>query len=140
MVWIVAAIALLVLEMFVLDLTPTILAGSSGTAALSNALGAPIWLQVTVFVVVALLGLLAIRPLARKHLKLSKKEKTGVDRLPGMRARTLSVVTIDGGLIALDGEQWSAKLDRYVSTEPVPRNEDVVVMRIEGATAIVHPA
>jgi membrane protein implicated in regulation of membrane protease activity len=34
---------------------------------------------------------------------------------------------------------WSARLDPDITTVPVPAETDVVVTRIDGATALVHP-
>ena len=34
---------------------------------------------------------------------------------------------------------WSARLDLDVTSEPVPDGADVVVTRIDGATALVYP-
>jgi membrane protein implicated in regulation of membrane protease activity len=77
---------------------------------------------------------------ALRHLRKSTGvTRTGVDALPGSRARALSEVTRDDGRISLKGEIWSARLDLDVTSEPVPDGSDVVVTRIEGATALVYP-
>ena len=137
--WLVLAGLLVVGEIFTLDLTLGILGGSAGAAAASAALGAPLPAQVGVFVVVAALGLLVLRPVAKRHLQRQPKDiRTGIDRLPGQPAIALESVTVDGGLIKLDGETWSARLDPFISAEPLPAGSRVTVLRIEGATAFVH--
>lgn len=136
--WFVLAAVLIVAELFSLDLTLGLLGGAAGVAGVSAALGAPAVLQVVVFVIAALVALAAIRPIARRHLRLARTERTGVDRLPGATGLVLQEITVDGGLIKLDGESWSARLEEAISTDPVPEGSRVSVVRIEGATAIVH--
>ena len=85
-------------------------------------------------------GIAFVRPIALRHMrKSSAAALTGVDALPGSRARALSEVTKDDGRISLKGEVWSARLDLDVTSTPVPDGTDVVVTRIDGATALVYP-
>ena len=136
--WFALAVVLIVGELFSLDLTLAILGAGAGAAGVSAAVGAPLVVQVPIFFAVSLLGLVFVRPIAKKHLRTPKEIRTGIERLPGQAAIALEPVTIDGGLIKLDGETWSARLDELISSEPVAEGSRVTVLRIEGATAIVH--
>jgi membrane protein implicated in regulation of membrane protease activity len=137
--WIVLAVAFIVAELFTLDLTLGIIGGSAAAAGVSTVAGAPLPVQMGVFALFSLLGLGVLRPIAKRHLMRRPKEiRTGVDRLPGSQALALEAISADGGLIKLDGETWSAKLDTYISEEPIPAGARVTVIRIEGATAFVH--
>lgn len=136
--WFALAAVLIVAELFSLDLTLGLLGGAAAIAGVSAVIGAPAVLQVVVFIIAALVALAAIRPIARRHLRMTRTERTGVDRLPGATGLVLQEITVDGGLIKLDGESWSARLEESISTDPVPEGSRVSVVRIEGATAIVH--
>jgi len=136
--WFILAAVLIIGEIFSLDLTLAILGIGAAGAGASAAAGAPLILQIPVFVAIALVGLLFVRPVAKKHLRRVKGTRTGVDRLPGTAAVALEPITIDGGRIKLDGEVWSARLDELISQEPLEVGSRVTVLRIDGATAIVH--
>ena len=139
-VWVVAAIGAVVIEVFTVELTFALIAVGAGAAAVAALAGAPLWLQAVIGVGVSALGIAFVRPVAMRHLKKTAiGARTGVDALPGARGSALTEVTARDGRIRLRGEIWSARLDQDVTSEPVPSGADVVVTRIDGATALVHP-
>jgi len=103
-------------------------------AALANGLGANLALQWAVFVVISTLGLIFLRPLAKK---ITQKEtpKTGVDRLVG-----LSGTIVEGGTNATS----RARVDRdiwNVFTEDgsfPPLDSEVLVLSVEGNRLLVR--
>jgi len=140
LIWAIIAIVCIGLEVLITDLTFLIVGIAAAGAGVSALAGAPLWLQILVFAVLALVGLFGVRPPVLRRLGLAKEFKTNVDALPGSRARTLDVVTVDAGLIRLNGQSWSARVDRDGPlTDPIPTDVDVVVTRIDGATALVQP-
>ena len=140
LLWMIAALAAVGIEIFTVDLTFGLIAVGAATATISAVAGAPLWAQAVIGVGVSLAGIAFVRPLALKHLrKSSGMTRTGVDALPGSRARAISEVTRDDGRITLKGEVWSARLDVDVTSEPVADGTDVIVTRIDGATALVYP-
>jgi membrane protein implicated in regulation of membrane protease activity len=140
LLWMIAAVVAVGVEIFTVDLTFGLIAVGASSAAVVAALGAPLWAQAIVGVGVSVAGIAFVRPVALRHLRKSTGlTRTGVDALPGSRARALSEVTRDDGRISLKGEIWSARLDLDVTSEPVPDGADVVVTRIDGATALVYP-
>jgi len=140
LVWMIAAIVAVGVEIFTVELTFGIIAVGAGSAAVAAALGAPLWLQAVIGVGVSAAGIAFVRPVALRHMrKAAIGARTGVDALPGARASALSEVTARDGRIRLRGEVWSARLDEDVTSEPVPEGADVVVTRIDGATALVYP-
>jgi membrane protein implicated in regulation of membrane protease activity len=140
LLWMIAALVAVGVEIFTVDLTFGLIAVGAGSAAIVAALGAPLWAQAVVGVGVSVAGIAFVRPVALRHLRKSTGQtRTGVDALPGSRARALSEVTRDDGRISLKGEIWSARLDLDVTSEPVPDGSDVMVTRIDGATALVYP-
>ncbi|HBJ73881.1 MAG TPA: hypothetical protein DDY88_09365 [Actinobacteria bacterium] len=140
LIWAIIAIVCIGLEVLITDLTFLIVGIAAAGAGVSALAGAPLWLQILVFAVLALVGLFGVRPPVLRRLGLAKEFKTNVDALPGSRARTLDVVTVEAGLIRLNGQSWSARVDRDGPlTDPIPTDVDVVVTRIDGATALVQP-
>jgi membrane protein implicated in regulation of membrane protease activity len=140
LLWMIAALVAVGVEIFTVDLTFGLIAVGAGSAAIAAAAGAPLWAQAVIGVGVSVAGIAFVRPVALRHLRKSTGvTRTGVDALPGSRARALSQVTRDDGRISLKGEIWSARLDLDVTSEPVPDGSDVVVTRIDGATALVYP-
>lgn len=140
LLWMIAALVAVGVEIFTVDLTFGLIAVGAGSAAIAAAAGAPLWAQAVIGVGVSVAGIAFVRPVALRHLrKTTALTRTGVDALPGSRARALSEVTRDDGRISLKGEIWSARLDLDVTSDPVPDGSDVVVTRIDGATALVYP-
>jgi membrane protein implicated in regulation of membrane protease activity len=140
LLWMIAALVAVGVEIFTVDLTFGLIAIGAGSAAVAAAVGAPLWAQAVIGVGVSVAGIAFVRPVALRHLRKSTAlARTGVDALPGSRGRALSEVTQDDGRISLKGEVWSARLDLDVTSEPVPDGADVVVTRIDGATALVYP-
>ena len=82
-----------------------------------------VWIQLTVFLVVAIVCLLAVRPLAVRYT-VPKKTATNADR------------TI-GGQGKVRGAVWSART--AADGTVLPEGTHVQVLRIEGVKAIVAP-
>lgn len=140
LLWMIAAIVAVGVEIFTVDLTFGLIAVGAGSAAIAAAAGAPLWAQAVIGVGVSVAGIAFVRPVALRHLRKSTAlTRTGVDALPGSRARAVSEVTRDDGRITLKGEIWSARLDLDVTSDAIPDGADVVVTRIDGATALVYP-
>jgi membrane protein implicated in regulation of membrane protease activity len=140
LIWVIVALVAVGIEIFTVDLTFGLIAVGAGTAGVAAAAGAPLWLQAVIGVGVSLAGIAFVRPVALRHLKKSTPlTLTGVDTLPGATGRAMTEITRHDGRITLKGEVWSARLDPDVTSEPVPDGTDVVVTRIDGATALVFP-
>ena len=81
-------------------------------------------------------SLLALRPIARRHMRMPAQLRTGTAALVGASAVVIDRVDRDGGTVRLKGEVWSARsYEEDHSFEPGTRVE---VLKIEGATALVH--
>jgi membrane protein implicated in regulation of membrane protease activity len=126
-----------VAEYFTLTLALGLLAAAALVAALVAGLGAPLLVQVLAFAVAGALGLLIVRPVARRQMTHPPLVREGSYALVGKRAVVVEEVTGTQGLIKLSGEVWSARaLDE---DQVIPAGAAVDVMEIEGATAIVYP-
>jgi membrane protein implicated in regulation of membrane protease activity len=140
LVWAIAAAVALGIEVFTLDLTFALI----GVGALAGAgvvlVGGPLWLSVVVAAAVAMAGVLLVRPVALRHLRrVPIGARTGVDALPGTEGLALTEISVLDGRMKLRGEEWSARLDPDITEEAVPAGTRLVVTRIDGATALVHP-
>ena len=104
-------------------------------AALVAVAGASVELQVAAFVAGSVASLAIVRPIARRHLHMPARVRTGAAALIGQRAVVLERVDADGGMVKIGGEIWTARsYDQDHVIEPGARVE---VLQIEGATALV---
>lgn len=103
-----------------------------------NALHGPLWLQITVFLLVSGGLLLALWPLTRKYLK-PRIVSTNLDSVIGSTG--LVTAPIDNvraeGQVKLGAMVWTA---RSSSGEPIPEGTLIRVDRIEGVKVYVTPA
>ncbi|WP_159622389.1 NfeD family protein [Ruania rhizosphaerae] len=134
--WLGAALILGVVEMLTVDLLFLMLAGGAVAAAVAGLLGAPFLVQLLVAAVVAVLLLFGVRPWALAKLKSTTPDaKTGIDAQIGRSATVVADVTDRAGRVKLSGEVWTARNEQRGTV--LPAGTDVVVVRIEGATAYV---
>ncbi len=134
LIWLIAAAALVGGELLSLDLVLVMLAGGAGAAAGAAALGAPVLLQALIFALVGLALLLGARPILRQHLTVGHT-RTGIEALTGSPALVLESVDRHTGRVKIGGEVWTARA--YDETQTLAAGEQVQVMEISGATALV---
>lgn len=138
-IWAIVAGALAIAEVltltFVLGLVSLSAVGAS-IAAASGVSGTGQWILFGVADAVLLVGVL---PTARRHLRTAPAVVSGAARIIGTRVLSISeITTADGGQVRINGDAWSARPD--VAGAVIAPDQWVEVVRIEGATAIVHPA
>ena len=135
--WLIAAAVLAVAEYFTLTLALGLLAVAALVAAVVAGLGGALLLQVLAFAITAAVGLVIVRPIARRQMTHPPLVREGSYALVGKKAVVIDEVTGTQGLIKLSGEVWSARaLDE---DQVIPVGASVDVVEIEGATAIVYP-
>jgi membrane protein implicated in regulation of membrane protease activity len=135
--WVIAAVTLGVAEYFTLTLAFGLLAAAALVAAVVAGVGASLLAQVLAFAITGAVGLLIVRPIARRQMSHPSLVREGSYALVGKKAMVIEEVTGTQGLIKLSGEVWSARaLDE---NHVIPAGTLVDVMEIEGATAIVYP-
>ena len=109
-----------------------------GLAALVASLfGAPLWLQVALFLVVSGAALILTRPLV-KRIQSRKTISTKADMVLGKTALVTEEINnlLGAGRVTVLGNSWSAR-----SADPesvIPSGEKVIVEKIEGVKLIVH--
>jgi membrane protein implicated in regulation of membrane protease activity len=133
--WLAAGIALGIAELFTGDLVFLMIALGSFVAALAAYLDAPVAAQALLGAGSSLALLVFVRPLALRTLRPLSETVTNTPRLVGQQGLVLEVVGEHDGRIKLDGEVWSARTDG--AAETLDPGTAVVVVRIEGATAVV---
>ncbi len=135
--WIAGALVLGLLELTSLDLVFGMLVAGAVAAGATAAIGGTFLVQTLVFTAVSTIGLLVARPYLKRTIDRSVPDSpTNVDALTGRYALTITAVDDRGGQVKLAGETWSARTaDR---TDRIPADTDVVVVRIDGATALVR--
>jgi len=135
--WAALAVVLAVLEVLGLYLVLLMLAVGAAVASVASAAGAPLWACVLIFVAVSTLLLGLARPPIVARLHDGPTVRSGAPGLVGRRAVTLTAVDERDGRVRLAGEEWSARTaERGTVLDP---DVDVVVVAIDGATAVVSP-
>jgi membrane protein implicated in regulation of membrane protease activity len=135
-IWLIVALGLAGTEALTGDMFLLMLGGGALAAAGSSwLLDLPIWVDGAVFLVVSVLLLTLVRPELRRRLTPPKSLPMGIEALEGKSALVLDRVARDEGQVKLDGQIWTARpLNEGDEFEP---GEQVTVMRIDGATAVV---
>ena len=137
LVWLGLLILFAVGEAVSVGLTSIWFAAGALAALVCALLNGPLWLQITLFIIVSILCLLAVRPLAKRYLN-GKVQPTNVDRILGEEAQvTEDIDNIQGrGAVTIGGITWSA---RSQNGEAIPTGTLVKVLRIEGVKVFVEP-
>jgi membrane protein implicated in regulation of membrane protease activity len=137
-VWLILILVFLVVEIFLLDFTFLMLAVASIAGVLSALFGVPWFFQMLIVAVLAIALLFAVRPpLTRALRKGADETPSNVEALIGLRGKVSTAFTGDSGHVKLsNGETWTA---RVVGNDDLALGEAVVVVSIEGATAVVAP-
>lgn len=136
-IWTILLLTFAVGEAISVGLTSIWFATGALVALVCALLGGSVYLQLTLFVVVSALCLLAMRPLAQRYLN-NRVEPTNADRILG----TVAPVTQDidnlqaTGTVRIGGTTWSARSEHNTV---IPAGTLVRVLRIEGVKVYVEP-
>lgn len=140
LIWLIAAAVLLVVEMFTL----TAALGMLGVAALITAglaaVGLPVGIQLLAFTVIAVIGVLLVRPIVHRRMLRPQLHRFGVEALLGQPAYVVSDVSGLNGRVrigGIGGDEWTARA--YDQASVIPAGTTVDVLQISGATVLVYP-
>ena len=135
-IWLVLLLLFAGAEALTVGLTSIWFAAGALCALIAALLGAPLWVQIALFLAASVLCLLAVRPLARRHLN-SRVEPTNADRVIGEQAQvTEDIDNIRGrGAVVIRGVAWTARSE---DGSPLPAGTLVRVLRIEGVKVFVE--
>ena len=137
LVWLIFAAVFAAAETISLSFVLVMFAGGAALAAIAAAAGASLLVQFIVGVAGTAVLLFTFRPIAVRHLANGPVHPTGSDRLVGAEAIVLTQVTArEGGLVRLNGAEWSARAADVGGSLAV--GTVVRVVEIKGATAVVR--
>ena len=133
--WLVLLIVFLILEASTVVMVSLWFAAGSLAALLGTLLGAPVWLQVLLFLGVSALMLACLRPMVRKHFT-PKLTATNVDAIVGSQGYVTSDIdnVAATGSVKLGAMEWTA---RSTAGARIPKGTLVRVDKIEGVKAFV---
>jgi len=137
--WLAAVVLLFVGEALTVGLVSIWFGVGALAGLLTSFFTRNVWVQLTIFLVVAIVCLLAVRPLAKRFMA-PRSVATNADRAVGEEGVVLE--SIDNlsaqGQIKVQGAVWTARTE--ADGERIPAGTRVRVLRIEGVRAIVTPA
>jgi membrane protein implicated in regulation of membrane protease activity len=137
LLWLILAVVFGIGEIATLGFFLAPFAGGAAVAAVVSAAGVPFVGSAAVFLVISIALLLALRPLARSHLRVPPRLRTGTAALVGKPAMVLERIANDEGVgcVRIDGEVWTAR--SFMEEETFEAGTRVQVVEIRGATALV---
>lgn len=97
--------------------------------------GAPLWLQIVLFLLVSAAALALTRPLLRK-ITSTKAEATNADRVLGEVAKVTETIDNENsaGAVYIDGKSWTA---RSVDDTVIPAGSQVQIKSMQGVKLLV---
>ena len=136
-IWLVLMVVFLIAEASTVAMVSLWFAAGSLVALIAALLGAPLWLQITLFLAVSAVLLASLRTVIRKHFT-PNLTKTNVDAVIGSRGYvTADIDNISAtGTVKLGAMEWTA---RSATGEIIKAGTLVKVERIEGVKAFVVP-
>ena len=134
-IWLVLMIVFLLAEAATVATLSLWFAGGALVALIASMLGAPIWLQILLFLAVSAALLACLRPLIKKHFT-PKLSKTNVDAIVDSQGYvTAEIDNLNAtGTVKLGAMEWTA---RSTTGAVIPKGTLVKVDKIEGVKAFV---
>lgn len=140
--WLVLILIFITVEILTLDFVFLMIAAGSVGGLIAELLGVPWWWQLAIAAVLSVLLLFTLRPpLLRALHRGGDPARSNIDALIGIHGRVVRTVAGSGGQAKLaNGETWTARLSEAADRTQLDPGERVVVIAIDGATAVVIPA
>ena len=134
-IWLALMVVFLIVEASTVVMVSLWFAAGSMAALLVSLLGAPIWLQVALFLAVSGVLLASLRPMVRKHFT-PRLQRTNVDAIVGSQGYVTADIdnVAATGSVRLGAMEWTA---RSTTGAPVSKGTLVKVDKIEGVKAFV---
>lgn len=135
LIWLIAGISLIGLELLAGELTFLMLGLGALAAAGVSLADVPLWIEAITFAVTSIAFLFILKPALKKRLYKPATLDTSARALIGSTAEVIEPIRGNGGQVRFDGSIWSARsLDPGHHFEP---GQSVTVIEIDGATAVV---
>ena len=136
-VWLGIAIVALIIELNTTDLSSIWATVGGAITAIVAIWCHIIWVQIIIFLVISILGILLIRPYVKRYVKRNEIE-TNVDSLIGKKAICVDDIGPDNvGACKIDGKIWSAIAKD--EADIINAGQKVEVLSIDGVKLIVRP-
>ena len=135
--WLVLLIILVVIEIATLGLTTIWFAGGARVALIAAGFGAPLYLQIALFIAVSALLLFFTRPLAVRYFN-NDRVKTNAESLVGKKAVVEEEIDNlkPSGLVSVSGQEWTARSTQ--DERVIPKGSVVFICAISGVKLIVE--
>jgi membrane protein implicated in regulation of membrane protease activity len=135
--WLIILVALVVIELLTMGLTTIWFAGGALVATVAAVFGAPLLLQIILFLIVSAVLLYFTRPVAVKYFN-KDRVRTNAESLVGRQAIVISEIdNLQGiGQVSVGGMEWSARTRQDGIVLPV--GTVTVVVAINGVKLIVE--
>jgi membrane protein implicated in regulation of membrane protease activity len=135
-IWLVIAVALCFLESMTVQLICIWFAGGAFVAMGAAFFGAPLNLQLVLFVITSVLVLVFGRPFLKERLT-PKKTATNVDALIGESGVVTEDISFDQGRVQAGGLSWAAR--PALDDMKIPAGAVIRILAIDGVKLIVEP-
>lgn len=136
-IWLAILVALVVIELLTMGLTTIWFAGGALIATIASLFGAPLSLQIILFLLVSALLLYFTRPVAVKYFN-KDRVRTNAESLVGRQAIVISEIdNLQGiGQVNVGGMEWSART--RVDGVKLPVGTVTTILAINGVKLIVE--
>lgn len=136
-IWLAVLVALVVIELLTMGLTTIWFAGGALIATIASLFGAPLALQIILFLLVSALLLYFTRPVAVKYFN-KDRVRTNAESLVGRQAIVISEIdNLQGiGQVNVGGMEWTART--RVDGVKLPVGTVTTVLAINGVKLIVE--
>ncbi|MBQ4629055.1 MAG: NfeD family protein [Clostridia bacterium] len=133
--WLIMLFVFVIIEALTVHIVSIWFALGSLCSVIASALGAQIWIQAIIFIVVSAAAIILTRPLVKKFI-LPKKTPTNFEQIIGQTAVVSESIsnTEAAGAVKINGMEWTARSE---DGNPIAEGCEVTVIRIEGVKAIV---
>ena len=135
-VWLILVILFLVIELMTVGLSSIWFAVGALAALIAAIFGAPVAVQILLFMVLSVGLLIATKPWVSKHIN-SKVEKTNADRTVGKCVIIAEKVDnkAQTGMAVVDGQEWTVRTES--DDEILEVGQSAEVIRLSGVKLIV---
>ena len=136
-IWLIAALALVILEILTAGFGVICFAIGAAFSALAAGLGLGVTWQIVIFAIVSLLTFVFLRPVVMRFLdRKSKDVKTNADALVGRKGIVSERIdpTQHTGRVAIDGDDWKAVSD---DGSVIEKGAQVEIVKLDSIIVIV---
>lgn len=135
--WLVVLVVLVIVEIATMGLTTIWFAGGALVAMIAAAVGAPVFIQIPLFLIVSFLLLYFTRPIAVRYFN-RDRTRTNVESMLGRKGIVTGAIdNLNGqGQVTVGGMPWSAR--SASDSVKIPAGAVVTIQAVHGVKLIVE--